>query len=617
MGFLAPAAFALAALSIPIILLYLLRLRRREALVSSTLLWQQLMRDRQANTPWQRLRRNLLLLLQLLVLALLVLTLARPFLPLPSVVSGSVVVLLDSSASMQATDVAPNRFEAARRLALGLVDGLGPGEVGTIIAVGPQPEVLGGGPGDPATLRRALETAMPSSGSADWEAAFALAAALAAGTPEAQFVIVSDGAAAGTLPALPGPARFVRVGERADNLAIVALAVREGRGGPQAFVRVANSGRHSAEVAVELRADGALFDVRQLAVPARGSATLVLDDLPFDPSVLEARMQSGDALAVDDVAWAARSQSSLRNVLLVTPGNLFLERALAGLPGVELTLASPGGALPDDSFDLIVHDGPITGTLPAGNLWVLGPFPTATASVFTNTAIIRAAVDDPILRYVDWEDTHILQAWSVEPPPGARTLVQAAGGPLLLVAERAEGRLAVLAFDLHQSDLPLRVAFPILTANLTAWLLPRGAAAAATSPPGQPVSLEPLVGAEEIVVVAPDGQRTSLLLGAAPPVYADTARPGVYQVAQLGPEGELLGSGLFTVNLFDELESDIGPRESIQIGQTEAAAAGPAEEGRHEVWPWLAGAALGVIALEWWVDHGEKVRAVGRRRRGA
>jgi len=616
MGLLAPAALALAALSIPIILLYLLRLRRREVLISSTFLWQQLMRDRRANTPWQRLRRNLLLLLQLLILALLVLTLSRPFLRVPSVVSGNVVVLLDSSASMQATDVAPSRFEAARRLVLGLVDGLGPGEVGTIIAVGPQPEVLGGGPGEPAGLRRVLETADPSNGSADWEAAFALASALAAGMPETQFVIVSDGAVTGRLPALPGPVRFVGVGEHADNLAIVALAVREGRGGPQALVRVANSGQRSADVAVELRADGALFDVRQLSVPAGGSATLVLDDLPFDPRVLEARLQSGGALAVDDVAWAARSQSSLRNVLLVTPGNIFLERALAGLPGVELTLTSPGGALPDDSFDLIVHDGPITGTLPAGNLWVLGPFPTATASVFTNTTITRVAVDDPILRYVDWEDITILQAWSVDPPPGARTLVQAAGGPLLLVAEQAEGRLAILAFDLHQSDLPLRVAFPILTANLTDWLLPGGEAAAATSPPGQPVPLDPLMGTEEIVVVAPDGQRTSLPLGAAPPVYANTTQPGVYEVAQLGPEGELLGSGLFTVNLFDELESDISPRESIQIGQTEATAAGPAEEGHHEVWPWLAGAALGVIALEWWFDHRGKVRAVGRRRQG-
>ena len=89
MSFLAPLALALAALGLPILILYMLKLRREEQVVSSTMLWQQVLRDQQANAPWQRLRRNLLLLLQLLLLFLLVMALAgvtgavlvRPLLP--------------------------------------------------------------------------------------------------------------------------------------------------------------------------------------------------------------------------------------------------------------------------------------------------------------------------------------------------------------------------------------------------------------------------------------------------------------------------------------------------------------------------------------------------------
>ena len=114
MPFLTPLFLLLGLLAGPIILLYMLRLRRQEMRVSSTLLWQKLLRDREANAPWQRLRRNLLLILQLLILAFLVLALARPFIPVSTVVSGNVVVLLDASASMQATDVEPNRFAAAQ-----------------------------------------------------------------------------------------------------------------------------------------------------------------------------------------------------------------------------------------------------------------------------------------------------------------------------------------------------------------------------------------------------------------------------------------------------------------------------------------------------------------------
>src|SRR3990170_3237413 len=112
MSFLTPLFLALSALALPIVILYMLKLRRREVEVSSTMLWQMLLRDREANSPWQRLRRNLLLFLQL--------------------------VLLDGSASMNAAD-APGggtRFEAARAAVRQRIDGLGPDGNMSLILVG-------------------------------------------------------------------------------------------------------------------------------------------------------------------------------------------------------------------------------------------------------------------------------------------------------------------------------------------------------------------------------------------------------------------------------------------------------------------------------------------------
>src|SRR6266852_1404908 len=141
MSFLAPAALALSALAVPIILLYMLRLRRRDVPVSSTMLWQQLLRDLEANAPWQRLRRNLLLLLQLLILAALVIALARPFVEVPTVTTGRIALLIDASASMNATDVQPSRFEAAKQQALGIVDTLTEQDSLAVIRVAEVPEV--------------------------------------------------------------------------------------------------------------------------------------------------------------------------------------------------------------------------------------------------------------------------------------------------------------------------------------------------------------------------------------------------------------------------------------------------------------------------------------------
>jgi hypothetical protein len=600
---LTPLALAFAALSIPILLLYMLKLRRRDVLVSSTLLWQRLLRDREANAPWQRLRRNLLLLLQLLVLALLVVALARPFFPTPTVTTGSVVVLLDASASMQATDVAPSRFEAARQEAGGVIDGLGPDDAATLIAVGPQPAVLASNVEGRAALRRALDQAAVTDGPADWEAAGALAAAALSTTPQAQAVILSDGAVDQALPPLPGQVHFVQVGERADNLAITALAMREGRAGSEAFLRVANFGAGEVETQVELRADGVLFDVRRLTIPAQGSATVTLDDLPYDLGLLQATLLSEDLLPLDDVAWAIRSDTAGLRVLLVTEGNLFLQRALGSLPWLEVTQLVPGQALPDEAYDLIVHDGVITGTLPPGNLWVLGAAGMPTGA-FTETKVVRTAAADPILRYVDLDEVQIRWAWRTDLPPGARVLVEARGGPLLTVAERPEGRLAVLSFDLHQSDLPLRVAFPILTANLVNWLLPRtGVGEAATVQPGGPVPIQPAPEADEIRVTGPDERVHPLAIGDVVPVFAATDRVGIYRVDQVDGAGDLLRSDFLAVNLFDPAESDVAPRDVVRVGQAEVTGQVEEAEGQREVWPWLAGLGLVVVTAEWWVYH--------------
>lgn len=639
MSFLTPVALAFAGLSIPIIVLYMLKLRRRDVLVSSTLLWQRLLRDREANAPWQRLRRNLLLLLQLLILALVTLALARPFVSVPTVVSGSVVILLDASASMQATDMesGATRFEAARRAALDIVANLGAGDEATIVAVGPQPEVLASG-SERGELRRALEEAAPTDGPADWEAAFALAGASLTGARDARAVIISDGAVPETLPPLPGSGevRFVGVGGGGDNLAITALATRQGEGGPQAFLRVANFGSTNVEPLVEFSANGALFDARRLSVPARGHADTILTDLPYNLRLLQAHLAIDssfvDSLFIDNTAWTVHAPPASGRVLLISEGNLFLERALAALPGIELIRSTPQHPVPDtdgnggdEEYALVVCDGAVTGTLPSANLWLIGPpylppplgggtraEPEGSAEVkggqiFTATTITRVASDDPLLRYVDLDEVHVLQARRIEPPPGARVLVEAQGGPLLFVAERPGGRLAVLTFDLRDSDLPLHIAFPILTANLMNWLLPRGGLPHPAGEgrgvvrPGDAVPVQPVPEASQVHVVAPDGTRHVLQMDEQALLFAATDRLGLYRVEQLDRSGELLQSDLFAVNLFDQAESDIAPREVVRVGQTEVTTAMRDEEGRREFWPWLAGAALGVLVVEWWV----------------
>jgi len=292
MQFLTPLGFLLAALAIPILLLYMLKLRRKQVQVSSIFLWVQLLRDQQANAPWQKLKRNLLLILQLLILAALTIAFARPAIRVPAVASGSVIVLLDGSASMNATDVSPSRFEEARKSVRALINGLSNDSAMTLILAADSPQTLISAETDQSVLRQALDKARVTQGRADWQAAFALAAGAARSNQgKATIVVVSDGGLPENgLPALPGEVRYIPIGESRDNLAISALALRPAQKGPQLFAEANNHTGADRNVLLSIYFNAELIDARQLNLRAGSSGSLTLAELSNTNGIYEARL---------------------------------------------------------------------------------------------------------------------------------------------------------------------------------------------------------------------------------------------------------------------------------------------------------------------------------------
>lgn len=617
MSFLAPLFLALLALALPILVLYMLKLRRREVEVSSTLLWQMLLRDREANAPWQRLRRNLLLFLQLLLLAALVLALARPFWPVPTIATGTLVVLLDGSASMNAVDApgSGSRFETARAAVRQLIDGLGPDGSMSLILVGQQPAVLVPTTSSKEALREGLAQAQPAESPADWEAAVALAAgAVRAGqADDSIIVIISDGGLPENLPPLPTEVRYVPIGTSADNLAIEALALRPAAGGPQLFASVANYGPAERTVIISFYVDGQLFSAQQVPVPPGGTAPVVLQALPAQAAVYEARLSlpagvdaaALDALPLDDRAFAVYQPPSAGRVLLVTSGNIFLEQvfaALSGSLGLSPFRLQPGQPLPAEPFDLYVFDGVITGTLPAGADLLLVDPPAndyfEVGGTYSNTTPVRV-VADPLTQFVDWSAVNLLQARDVALPTWARPLVQTDEGPLVFAGETGGRRIAVLAFDLHDSDLPLQVTFPVLMANLLGYLAPAQPIAAGDGlRPGETLVIKPRGGDTVVAITDPAGQEFAATATEAGVLFAQTHRLGLYTARS--NQGVL---GRFAVNLFNPAESDIAPAPTITIGRSPIAPAPREAQGEWEIWPWLALAAFALLLVEWWVYH--------------
>src|SRR5579883_2239346 len=214
MSILVPAALVFSAI-IPIILLfYFMRPKRQERVVGSTLIWQQALQDLQASRPWQRLRITPLLLLQLLAALFIVLVLIRPAILSNNPLSGNTIIILQASASMQATDVAPNRFESAKNAIDDLIDNLGSNDTLSLITMARNPQVLIADSSDKTQLHEAVQRARVTNQDADLEEALALATSLAQGRSNTQILVIGDGHVINPDQALvlPVPVRYMRIG---------------------------------------------------------------------------------------------------------------------------------------------------------------------------------------------------------------------------------------------------------------------------------------------------------------------------------------------------------------------------------------------------------------------
>ena len=642
MNFFTPLAFGLAALLPVIVALYFLKLRRERQRVSSTYLWRTLVRDTAANAPWQRLKPNWLLLLQLLFLIALILALARPFTWSEAAAGSHLILVIDTSASMAATDVEPNRLAAAAATARRLIESLPASARVTIIEAGAQVRVPVSGATDPGAAIDALAALQPGWGSADMTSALTMAAAIAAREPDSEVVILSDGRV--TLPdasgfTLPGRARYIPIGNDNNNQAIGAFSLQAESGGRNVtvFVQVVNYGVGDARRRLVLFADGQLLTARDVALPAGKAQALTFPGLTSDALAYEARLEGQDTLPTDDRAWAAPPSTEKVAVRLVGPGNRFLETALRLMPNVEVTLANPGDPTIQPSNHptiqpsnqptsqptnhLIVFDSFVpTGTLPSGNLLFIAPPRSTEAFSVTGRidapAPVPVAVDDPILRYVDVRDVAVQDAARLALPAWGRPVAidSKTNAPLLIVGEQNGRRLGVLAFDLRRSDLPLRVAFPILIANLVDALVPGGASGLpANVEPGRSLAIPAPPWATEILVRAPDDQSYSLTPSGGSATFAQTDQVGVYDLTAHDETGQSRDLGRFTVNLFNANESNVAPRQALAISGEGAPGAQELPRARDEWWRPIAWLALMLLVVEWLVAYrGQVVRLLKR-----
>ena len=638
---------AFAALPV-IVLLHMRNTTPLQVPVPTLRFWLEAAEEQTETTRFRRPPLTLLLLLHLIIAGLLALGLTRP--AASNALGGlglrteprHAIILLDGSTSMGARDplTGGTRFDAARQIAISKLDELRQGDVATVLILGTRvPTLEATDPAGFSTVRERLTTLNPPGGRANLTDALSLSHDLLLPGQDDRITVITDGAVAAdptVVENLGAPVDLVVVGDAQAPLANVAITELSARGAPGApdqqelYARVANFGPETVRVPVVLRTDTIEAGRQDATLPPDGRAVELSWRLPAGVRDVEVQVLTTDGMTADDqAALILRQESNLAlNVLLVSDLPSPLQRALEVLPGAQVTSETSdriAGGISGD-YDLVVFESAVPpATLPDAALLFVQPPPDTpfpTSGEMTVPEVVNVAADDPLLRGVDLGGLTFGPTAAYALAEGETPVVSAADGPLIFRATPQDRRAVVLAFDVAQSNIRQRVAFPILVANIAAELVPSPLPSAI--PLGDALVFRPSAGAASVEFTSPGGATTALTVtddggeAAAEAVdrqvaFTDTGSPGNYRVTERAADGAELASGRFVVNAGHPVESDLRPTSGLGDLLAGARSAGEtgADTGLTDLWPALVLAALAVLLLEWLLAVWPRRRAIG------
>jgi len=614
MSFLAPAALGLLGLLPVILILYFLKLKRKEQEISSTYLWRKTIQDLRVNSPFQKLRKNLLLWLQLLLLALLVFALARPAMNAGVSAGQRYICLVDTSASMAARDMPPSRIERAQREALRLISDMAAEDQMMLMTFDVQPAVVVPFTNVKGRLRDAVRGLRARETSTDFRQAVDLVRALSQDVPNVHLFLLSDGAFDARGIEAP-PIEFTCVncgGAAAHNVGITAVEARrdiEDWTQQQIFARVENFGPDAADVRVELSMNGRLCDARTLTVAPHTSGAAVFANPNLSEGIAHLTLSPEDDLAADNQAWLVIKKATPVKTLVVTPGSYFLQLALQKDPLCAPVFMAPDefetalgiGKVALSDYGLVIFDRHTPKSLPQGAYLFLDALPPLDKFSQSGEAKEPSVLDwdatHPVNQYVNYANLFLESAMQIKGPPDAQTLVDGDSGPLVLWWASASHRIVIVGFDVNASRWPLRTGFPIFLANCVRHLGGVGfSSEQASVRPGAVISVAAPSEAQQIEVTLPDGSKTTAPVRDGRATFGETYTCGPYVFEA---SGKYLDT--YVVNLCDSAESDITARESVPWGSQRVVAVTKALKENREIWPWLALGGLALLVAEWYV----------------
>lgn len=583
-------------LLIPIIIvMYLLKQKAVETPISSLFLWKEMYRNVEANTPWEKLKKNWLLILQIITLIVLILALTSPYIMSGSAGADHAVIVIDNSASMNAMyDENRTRLEYAIEEAQDYVRSLKTGTGISIITSNSKATLVLSNSDDKTQAAAELRAVENTYINGDCVAGIEMVKSMQTQWDSVETICFTDTNV--SMEQVEG--YIVDVYVPMENASVDYVGHGTNNGKLIVLAKISNYGTEEITADVNLYGDDSLLQIKTVTVEPNFSQVIYFDEVDFEGETLCVELTGTDAIKEDNSCYDILKDEQTTNVLLMTEANVYLEKALMLVDGIQITKSNDIASFAEfmtQDYDLYIFDGMVPDVLPTeGNMIFMNARCDTLYETISPMGGVMVSTDNhTITEYLEGLSFGVSSVYALEKPEWAESFLKAGDACVGFIGKKDSQTICVMGFDFHNSDLPLKMEFPILVYNLVNECITSGLVGETVINAGDAVSVNGKLNVDLPVVTKPDGSTQEL--GDYRMNYTDTYQLGVYSMEQ--NQGSEKVEASFAVN-FPTAESVITQAPSVMV-QEDSDAVKTTVNGMMNLRNLVILIALGLLGVEW------------------
>ena len=462
-------------ITIPIlVLLYILKRKYKEEVISSTLLWNEVYKNTRANTPWEKLRKNIMLLLEIIIFLLLILSLMKPFLSFGGKAYKNIILVIDNTASMSAEYGEGTRLQEAKKIAIDFLNSNKDDTNTYIIAFDGNTNLLQNGDFNKEESREVVSSIEQSYNTGEINDSKSFIKAIGKDIEEEYEVIVITDK---EFDISDFNGKVVSLANSGINGSIDNISHKFLEDKVRVIATITNRGSGEYLGDFSLYDGEELVSVESLELKEGESKTLTFDLSSIKGKVLRGELSRKDMILEDNIYNHVVGEKKVNRILIVTEQNLFLEKAFSIMENTEIYKTNSASNLTnEDKYDLYIFDGITPDILPSsGSLIFINPSSNEYFNILEGgTGGEVKVVLGELSKYLEETTFTVSEYNSIEVPYYGRGFLNVGEDYVGFQGEVDGRRIAVLSFDLHNSDFPLKKEFPILMYELSESLISNG-----------------------------------------------------------------------------------------------------------------------------------------------